>query len=57
LIAGLIIVPFIALDLPGRFMIPSEGKWIFFQSILGFMHTIVAGILIAFVYRKDQQEA
>jgi len=56
LIAGLIIVPFIALDLPGRFMIPNEGKWIFIQAILGMTQSATAGVLIGLVYRKDTIE-
>jgi len=38
IISGLIILPFIALELPGRFSIPSWEKWIFFHSVLGIFH-------------------
>ena len=56
LITGLIIVPFVALDLPGRFMIPSAGKWILFQGILGVAQSAIAGILIGLIYGKDIKE-
>jgi hypothetical protein len=56
LITGLIIVPFVALDIPGRFTIPSKGKWILFQGILGIILSAIAGIMIGLIYGKDIKE-
>lgn len=52
---GIIIVPFIAMDLPARFDIPSIGTWISIQGALGIFHCIVAGILISLIYGKDKK--
>lgn len=56
LLIGLIMVPFVALDLPARFTIPSVGTWIFIQSILGILHFATAGILVGLIYRKTTKE-
>lgn len=56
LLIGFILVPFIALDVPGRFMIPSEGKWILIQGFLGITQSAVAGILVGLIYGKDKGE-
>ena len=56
LLIGLIMVPFIALDLPARFMIPSMGTWILVQGILGILHYAIAGILIGLIYKRDTIE-
>ena len=53
LLIGLIMVSFIALDLPARFVIPSVGTWILVQGILGILHFAIAGILIGLIYGKD----
>jgi hypothetical protein len=53
LLIGLIMVPFVALDLPARFMIPSVGTWILVQGILGMLHYAIAGILIGLIYGRD----
>ncbi len=53
LLIGLIMVPFVTLDLPARFMIPSVGTWILVQGILGIMHYAIVGILIGLIYGKD----
>jgi len=53
LLIGLIMVPFVALDLPARFMIPSIGTWILVQGILGILHYAIAGILIGLIYGRD----
>jgi hypothetical protein len=45
-------VPFAALDLPARFMIPSVGTWILVQGILGMLHHAIAGILIGLIYGR-----
>jgi hypothetical protein len=50
LLIGIIVVPFIALDLPARFMIPSMVTWILVQGILGMLHYSMAGILIGLIY-------
>jgi hypothetical protein len=50
---GIIVVPFVALDLPARFMIPSVGTWILVQGILGIIHYAIAGVLIGLIYGKD----
>ena len=52
-IIGLIMIPFVALDVPGRFMIPSVGTWILLQGILGLVHSSLAGALIGLIYGKD----
>ncbi len=53
LLTGLIMIPFVALDVPGRFLIPSEGTWIFLQGLLGMVHSSVGGILIGLIYGQD----
>jgi hypothetical protein len=53
LLTGLLMIPFVALDLPGRFAIPSVGTWILLQGILGLVHSSVAGVLIGLVYGKE----
>ena len=53
LLIGLVMIPFVALDIPGRFMIPSEGTWILLQGLLGMLHSSLAGVLIGLVYGKD----
>ena len=50
---GFIMIPFVALDVPGRFMIPSVGTWILLQGILGLVHSSLAGALIGLIYGKD----
>ena len=55
LFIGFIMVPFLAIDLPARFMIPSVGTWVSVQGILGLIHYTVAGILVAVIYKKDLQ--
>jgi hypothetical protein len=56
LLIGLIMVPFVALDLPARFMIPSVRTWILVQGILGILHYAIAGILIGLIYGRDTKE-
>lgn len=56
LLIGLIMISFIALDIPARFVIPSVGTWILVQGILGFLHFIVAGTLIGLIYGKGIKE-
>jgi hypothetical protein len=53
LLIAIIVVPFVALDLPARFMIPSMGTWILVQGVLGIIHYAIAGILIGLIYGKD----
>ncbi len=53
LLVGLIVIPFIALDLPARFMIPSMGTWIMVQGVLGILHFIVAGVLISLIFKTE----
>jgi hypothetical protein len=57
LLIGFIMVPFVALDLPARFMIPSAGIWIGVQGLLGMLHYAIAGILIGLIYGRDTNEA
>jgi hypothetical protein len=52
-LTGVMMTPFVALDIPGRFMIPSESTWILLQGVLGLVHSSVAGILIGLIYGKD----
>ena len=56
LLIGLIMVPFVALDLPARFMIPSVGTWILAQGVLGMLHYAIAGILIGLIYGRNTKE-
>ena len=56
LLIGLMMVSFIALDLPARFVIPSAGTWILVQGILGILHFAIAGILIGLIYRRDSTQ-
>ena len=56
LLIGFIMVPFIALDLPARFMIPAVGTWISIQGILGMLHYAIAGILIGLIYGRGTNE-
>ena len=56
LLIGFIMVPFQALDLPARFMIPSVGTWILVQGILGILFHAMAGILIGLIYGRDPKE-
>lgn len=53
LLISIILVPFVALDLPARFMIPSFGKWILIQVLLGIIHFAIAGMLIGLIYGKN----
>ena len=53
LLIAFIIVPFIALDLPARFDLPSMGTWIWVQALTGILHYTVAGILVALIYGKS----
>ena len=53
LLIAIIVVPFVALDLPARFMIPSMGTWILVQGVLGITHYAIAGILIGLIYGKE----
>ncbi|TGK41516.1 hypothetical protein [Leptospira andrefontaineae] len=53
LFIALVTVPFVALDLPGRFAIPTVEKWILIQGLLGVLHLCVAGILTSLVYRNN----
>lgn len=55
LLIGLIMVPFIALDLPARFAIPSVAKWISIQGGLGMLHYAIAGILVGLIYGRNTQ--
>ena len=57
LLVGLIMVPFIALDLPARFMIPFPETWILVQGILGILHFAIAGILTGLIYGRKNKEA
>ena len=50
LFIGFITIPFVALDIPGRFIIHSENTWIGLQGILGLVHSLLSGVLIALVY-------
>ncbi len=50
LLIAIIVVPFVALDLPARFMIPSMWTWILVQGVLGLTHFAIAGILIGLIY-------
>ena len=56
LLIGLIMVPFVAFDIPARFMIPSVGTWIMVQGILGILHYAIAGIFIGLIYGGDTKE-
>jgi len=56
LLVGLIMVPFVALDIPGRFEIPSVETWVLFQGLLGFVHYAVAGILIGLICKTSPKE-
>ena len=56
LLIAIIVVPFVALDLPARFMIPSMGKWILVQGVLGITHYAIAGILTGLIYGKDSDK-
>jgi len=56
LLIGLIMVPFIVLDLPARFMIPSIGTWILVQGILGIVHYAIAGMLVGLIYGQSTKE-
>lgn len=53
LLIGLIMVPFIALDLPARFMIPSVGTWVLIQTLLGILHFAASGTLVGLIYGRD----
>ncbi|MFK7805674.1 MAG: hypothetical protein AB8G95_28855 [Anaerolineae bacterium] len=53
LMLALIVVPFIALDLPARFTIPSVGTWIGIQGLLSILHFAVAGILVGLIYSSN----
>jgi len=52
LLVGSIMVPFVALDIPGRFEIPSVELWTLSQGILGIVHYAAAGILVGLVYKS-----
>ena len=52
LLISLIIVPFIALDIPGRFTIHTVSRWILVQGLLGIVHFGLSGILVGLIYGK-----
>lgn len=52
LLIGFIVIPFVALDLPARFMIPSVEQWIIIQGTLGVLHYATAGVLIGLIYKN-----
>lgn len=52
LLVGLIVVPFLALDIAGRFDIPSVGTWIVIQGALGMLHFVTAGMLVGLIFRE-----
>lgn len=52
LLTALLVVPFVALDIPSRFTVPSVGTWVVIQGVLGTLHFAIAGILVGLVYRK-----
>lgn len=54
LLVGFIMIPFIALDLPSRFIIPSVGKWVLIQGILGMLFYVSSGILTGLIYGKSK---
>lgn len=56
LLISLIMVPFIALDLPARFIIPSMGTWILVQGILGILHYAVSGSLVGLIFSRGTKE-
>ncbi|MEM7129456.1 MAG: hypothetical protein AAF702_24195 [Chloroflexota bacterium] len=56
LLLGFIMVPFIAVDLPARFMLPSIETWIWVQVLVGLLHYSVAGILIGLIYGRHDQK-
>lgn len=56
LLIGAIMVPFIALDLPARFDLPSIGTWIWTQAVTGILHFAVAGMLVALIYGRSVKE-
>lgn len=56
LLIGLLIIPFVALDLPARFLIPSVWTWVFIQITLGIVHFMIAGILVGFIFKSKTNE-
>jgi len=56
LLVGCIMVPFVALDIPGRFQIPSVETWALTQGILGFVHYAIAGILVGLIFKSAPKE-
>ena len=44
LLTALLVVPFVALDIPSRFTVPSVGTWVSIQGVLGTLHFAIAGI-------------
>ena len=54
LLTAVLVVPFVALDIPSRFTVPSVGTWVVIQGVLGTLHFAIAGILVGLVYRKDR---
>lgn len=57
LFVGFIMVPFIALDLPARFDMPSISTWIWVQIVVGVLHFGVAGLLVALIYSRGANAA
>jgi len=55
LLIGLVVLPFVALDLPARFMIPSMQQWIIIQGTLGFLHYAMAGVLIGLINKNKME--
>ena len=53
LLVGMILVPFLALDIPGRFEIASVGAWMAIQGVLGMLHFAIAGVLVGIIYRNE----
>lgn len=53
LLIGFIMVPFVAFDLPARFMIPSMEMWIWVQVVVGMLHYAVAGSVIGLIYGQE----
>ena len=53
LLIGLLFIPFMALDLPARFSIPSVWTWVLIHCVFGVLHFSVAGILMSLIYGNE----
>src|SRR5713226_8106455 len=52
-LAGGILVSYIALAEPAKYVVPDVASWIAVESLAGFVQFTAFGVLLGFVYREE----